>query len=239
MSEQDQGGQASTRREAASPRRAILRIAVILAVCLVIYVAEKKGWLPATPQRSTVDQQSGQVADNSSERNSHAGDSERMPSNPSIGPADDDDSSAVAPSASEESSESAAGKVTRGAPGKGGKSTTETGSTHAVVDGGLIIRRQTIRDEDGKIVYQGDVDVSGTLARIRRGESFPHRNDGSVFQNREGRLPRKPTGYYHEYVHPTPKLRGPGPQRIILGEAQEVYYTPDHYRSFQRLSIRE
>ena len=206
MSEQDQGGQASIRREPASPRRAILRIAVILAVCLVIYVAEKKGWLPNTPQRSTVDQQSGQVADRSADQNPRASDEERTPSNPSIGPADAADGADVTPRA------------------------PAADSKRAGVASGMIIRKQTIRDEDGKVVYQGDVDVSGTLARIRRGESFPHRNDGSVFQNREGRLPRKPSGYYHEYVHPTPKLRGPGPQRIIIGEGQEVYYTPNPVR---------
>jgi hypothetical protein len=44
------------------------------------------------------------------------------------------------------------------------------------------------------------VGVADTLARIARGESFPHRNDGAVFQNREGLLPRQAPGYYREYV---------------------------------------
>ena len=60
-------------------------------------------------------------------------------------------------------------------------------------------------------------------------------HDGIVFENREGRLPKRPRGYYREYVHPTPDLSGPGPQRVVVGESHEVYYTPDHYRSFRRI----
>jgi RHS repeat-associated protein len=71
-----------------------------------------------------------------------------------------------------------------------------------------------------------------TLDRINRGERFPHRNDGSVFQNREGLLPPQPFGYYREYVVPTPGITGPGAQRIIIGQGGEIYYTPDHYRTF-------
>jgi ribonuclease T1 len=100
---------------------------------------------------------------------------------------------------------------------------------------GTAIRGQTIRDQDGEVVLRGDVDVGPTLARISRNERLDFPNDGTVFQNRERRLPQKPRGYYREYVHPTPSLRGPGPQRIVRGDGGETYYTPDHYRSFQRL----
>lgn len=60
----------------------------------------------------------------------------------------------------------------------------------------------------------------------------PHKNDGSVFQNKEGLLPSQPAGYYREWVHPTPGVNGPGPQRVITGGGGELYYTPDHYRTF-------
>lgn len=93
----------------------------------------------------------------------------------------------------------------------------------------------TIRDEDGRIVYRGPVDLQPTLDRIASGRKLSYRNDGSVFQNREGRLPRKSSGYYHEWVHPTPKVSGPGAQRIVTGEAGEVYYTHDHYKSFRTI----
>jgi len=62
------------------------------------------------------------------------------------------------------------------------------------------------------------VDLGPTLDRIARGERFPHRNDGTIFRNREGLLPAKREGYYREYVHPTPNVPGPGPQRIVIGE---------------------
>ncbi|WP_442969193.1 ribonuclease domain-containing protein [Pseudomonas sp. Q1-7] len=70
------------------------------------------------------------------------------------------------------------------------------------------------------------------MDRIKSGGSFPHRNDGSIFQNRAGDLPIKPAGYYTEYVHPTPGISGPGPQRIVVGKGGEMYCTADHYKTF-------
>lgn len=97
------------------------------------------------------------------------------------------------------------------------------------------IKNAKIRDQDGDVVFQGTIDLRDTLDRIERRERGSHGNDGSVFQNRERRLPSKKSGYYREWVHPTPKLRGPGPQRIVTGEEGEIYYTPDHYKTFERL----
>lgn len=82
---------------------------------------------------------------------------------------------------------------------------------------------------------EGATDLAPTLERIRRGEAHPHRNDGSVFQNRERLLPSRPRGYYREFVHPTRGRSGPGAQRIVIGREGEVYYTPDHYESFIRI----
>ncbi len=82
-------------------------------------------------------------------------------------------------------------------------------------------------DVKGKIV-----DLKPTLERIASGRKFPHRNDGAVFKNREGLLPRKPYGYYKEYVAETPGVQGAGPQRIVTGNSGEVFYTPDHYKTF-------
>ncbi|MEZ4268725.1 MAG: ribonuclease domain-containing protein [Myxococcota bacterium] len=84
----------------------------------------------------------------------------------------------------------------------------------------------------GERPWRGDVDLGPTIDRIVEGRRYPSRNDGSVFQNREQRLPKRPAGYYREYVHPTEGVRGPGPQRIVRGEGGEWYYTPDHYGSF-------
>lgn len=97
------------------------------------------------------------------------------------------------------------------------------------------IRQQTIYDQSGKEIFSGDIDLRPTLARIKDNHQLRFQNDGSTFQNRERRLPKQPDGYYKEYVHPTPGLSGPGPQRIVMGKAGETYYTPDHYRTFQRV----
>jgi guanyl-specific ribonuclease Sa len=78
-------------------------------------------------------------------------------------------------------------------------------------------------------------DIQTTLDRIKAGIKFPHKHDGTVFKNREGLLPVRPEGYYREYVHPIPGVSGAGVQRIILGENGEIWYSPDHYRTFIRL----
>ncbi len=108
-------------------------------------------------------------------------------------------------------------------------------SAEAPATASRIIAGQSIRDQNGRLVFRGDIDVGPTLERIDRNERLEFSHDGIVFQNRERRLPRKPANYYREYVHPTPELGGPGPQRIVTGREGETYYTPDHYRSFRRL----
>jgi len=100
-------------------------------------------------------------------------------------------------------------------------------------------RDLTIRDEQGKVAYRGTIDLTETLDRIDAGRRLRFANDGSVFQNREGRLPRKPAGHYREFVHPTLGLGGPGPQRVVVGADDEIYYTSDHYKTFQKVEGRE
>jgi len=98
------------------------------------------------------------------------------------------------------------------------------------------IENITVRNLDGDVAFQGTVDLSATMQRIDAGRQLKQfRNDGSTFQNRERRLPNKARGYYKEYVHPTPRLSGPGPQRIVTGKSGEAYYTFDHYKTFQQI----
>ena len=75
-----------------------------------------------------------------------------------------------------------------------------------------------------------------TLAAIARGGPFEHAQDGSVFGNYEGLLPKQTRGYYHEYTVETPGAHNRGARRIITGGTPPTvwYYTGDHYRSFQR-----
>ncbi|MGW0144253.1 ribonuclease domain-containing protein [Streptomyces sp. NPDC004822] len=72
-----------------------------------------------------------------------------------------------------------------------------------------------------------------TLDLIEQGGPFPFEQDGTVFQNREGVLPSRSTGYYHEYTVITPGSDTRGARRIVTGEkSQEDYYTADHYATF-------
>ncbi|MFD5325771.1 ribonuclease domain-containing protein [Streptomyces sp. NPDC127092] len=72
-----------------------------------------------------------------------------------------------------------------------------------------------------------------TLRLIDAGGPFPYRQDGSVFQNREGVLPSHAAGYYHEYTVRTPGSTTRGARRIVTGqEYREDYYTADHYATF-------
>lgn len=74
-----------------------------------------------------------------------------------------------------------------------------------------------------------------TLELIFKGGPFPYRQDGTVFQNRERRLPIQPQGYYREYTVRTPGENDRGARRIVMGREGEIYYTDDHYDSFRRV----
>jgi ribonuclease T1 len=74
-----------------------------------------------------------------------------------------------------------------------------------------------------------------TLLLIDSGGPFPYSKDGSTFGNREGLLPDEPTGYYAEYTVPKPGEDDRGPWRLVTGDGGEVYWTQDHYSSFERV----
>jgi ribonuclease T1 len=123
--------------------------------------------------------------------------------------------------------------------GQSSTPTTQTPSTSTPAqssqDGSLLMRDVKVYDLDGNLAYEGDIDLAPVFDRIERGESDSHDNDGTVFSNREGSLPKKAKGYYHEYVVRTPGMKSVGPQRLILGENGEAYYTSDHYDSFTQV----
>lgn len=76
-----------------------------------------------------------------------------------------------------------------------------------------------------------------TLALIARGGPYPHRQDGTVFNNFEGRLPSRQRGWYREFTVRTPGLSHRGPRRIVTGgqPPAEFWYTEDHYENFRRI----
>ncbi|CAM5248285.1 ribonuclease domain-containing protein [Rhodanobacter lindaniclasticus] len=77
------------------------------------------------------------------------------------------------------------------------------------------------------------------VQRITSGGPFEHSQDGAVFGNHEGLLPKQPRGYYHEYTVETPGARNRGARRIVTGGTPPSvwYYTDDHYRSFRRFEV--
>ncbi|MFB8034266.1 ribonuclease domain-containing protein [Streptomyces sp. NPDC056004] len=89
-------------------------------------------------------------------------------------------------------------------------------------------------DSVGSICYSAlPSQAHDTLDLIDAGGPFPYSQDGAVFQNREGVLPGRSAGYYHEYTVITPNSPTRGARRVVTGErAQEDYYTSDHYATF-------
>jgi len=79
------------------------------------------------------------------------------------------------------------------------------------------------------------VEAIDTLELIDSGGPFPYGKDGSVFQNREGRLPDEERGYYREYTVDTPGSNDRGARRIVGGDNGDVWYTGDHYDTFARI----
>lgn len=77
--------------------------------------------------------------------------------------------------------------------------------------------------------------AADTIRAIQAGGPFAHRQDGSVFGNREGHLPKRPRGYYREYTVDTPGLDHRGARRIVTGgdPPETWYYSDDHYDSFR------
>lgn len=77
--------------------------------------------------------------------------------------------------------------------------------------------------------------IQTTINLISQSGAFPHPKDGSVFKNLEGLLPPQPLGYYREYTVETPGTTDRGSRRLITGQNREMYYTNNHYNSFQQV----
>lgn len=101
--------------------------------------------------------------------------------------------------------------------------------------------------------------IDDLLARIAVCKPMPYQNDGVIHTDPHAGLPVKPAGWYKEYTlivpdRPTgskpepvvigghtymtgPVLSPRGPERLMIGNNREVYYTPDHYTTFVYLAI--
>ena len=74
-----------------------------------------------------------------------------------------------------------------------------------------------------------------TASRLisRSGRPFPYNEDGSTFGNFEGLPPDREDGYYRGYTVETPGSEDRGARRIVGGAEGELYWTEDHYESFE------
>lgn len=101
--------------------------------------------------------------------------------------------------------------------------------------------------------------INDLLAKLAVCTTLPYTNDGIVHSDIHATLPTKPAGFYLEYTLIIPGRKtgdGPeavkigdrtymtgevlsprGPERLMIGGGAEVYYTPDHYKTFVRLDI--
>ena len=85
------------------------------------------------------------------------------------------------------------------------------------------------------------VQAQSTYRLILGGGPFPYDKDGTVFGNREGRLPGAARGYYREYTVKTPGVSHRGARRIVCGgnppsPPETCFYTDDHYASFRLIA---
>lgn len=110
---------------------------------------------------------------------------------------------------------------------------------------------------DGMPVLQADqlpAEGQQVLRALREGGPFRYSKDGTVYQNRNGALPNRPRGHYREFTVATPGEGDRGARRLVVGgcgaqresrrggvwaqpcsQANEVFYTADHYESFRRV----
>lgn len=80
-----------------------------------------------------------------------------------------------------------------------------------------------------------------TYRLILGGGPFPYDKDGTVFGNREKRLPLAARGHYREYTVKTPGVSHRGARRIVCGgkppsQPEACFYTDDHYASFRLIA---
>ncbi len=116
---------------------------------------------------------------------------------------------------------------------------TVSGSDEFVVPGDDPTDAMPATDPDSGLPYVALADLppeaAETVDLIDAGGPFPYDKDGSTFGNYEGLLPDHESGYYEEYTVETPGSPDRGARRIVAGAAGELYWTADHYESFERI----
>ncbi len=86
--------------------------------------------------------------------------------------------------------------------------------------------RRTSKKQAERLGWDG-----GSLEPYAPGKSI----GGSYFGNYEGKLPKKKGRTYYECDIDTKGKRSRGPKRIVYSTDGLIYYTPDHYETFELL----
>lgn len=101
--------------------------------------------------------------------------------------------------------------------------------------------------------------INELLGKVAICTPLPYNNDGVIHTDPHAGLPVKPAGFYKEYTLIVPGretgdgpepvvvgghtyMAGPvlshrGAERLMIGGGSEIYYTPDHYKTFIHLDI--
>ena len=130
---------------------------------------------------------------------------------------------------------------------QGGTGGEDTAGDPAATSTSTVVVQETATPADDAGMPETD-DVSGlpyvdladlppeagaTVELIDAGGPFPYDKDGSTVGNYEGLLPDREDGYYREYTVETPGSPDRGARRIVGGAEGELYWTEDHYESFE------
>ncbi|QNK62432.1 ribonuclease [Pedobacter sp. PAMC26386] len=108
-----------------------------------------------------------------------------------------------------------------------------TGTAQVKTEANAVSSTDTDADDNVKVagVPQKAYTVAAYVAKT--GKAPQGYVGGTVFQNREGRLPQG-TAYKEYDVNPKVRGQNRGAERIIIGADGVRYYTGDHYRIFTK-----
>ena len=88
---------------------------------------------------------------------------------------------------------------------------------------------------DDSIGVEEAEEIEETLDDVEDGRPYEYEEDGGVFRNDEMLLPDRPRGYYREFTVETSGEDDRGERRLVIGQAGELFYTEDHYESFDAI----
>ncbi len=122
-----------------------------------------------------------------------------------------------------------------GGASSGGASASAKPATAGASQGAALAPTKPTSDLPTVTVAKLPAEAVTTLTLVRNGGPYPYSRDGVTFENREGLLPKKSSGYYQEYTVVTPGESDRGARRIIAAKDGARFYTDDHYDSFREV----